>query len=212
MKFQQAETSTVSYLWEPVGLEYTQSIWLEILVFQGTRLPRRLDWLYPTEEWFRCCRRTISLQLKKARFWGIFLPGQQNDSLGNADISRIVFSLLLSFSRGLWCQNLPRKHPGEQKKATMSDWASSATQWSGVVEHLQASKQACCSRHQALIFWCHILTLAALSLLSDNVGSLLSAIFTLSQLLWPPDVMESLLLSYHLQIPSLKKGRARDGH
>ena len=83
---------------------------------------------------------------------------------------------------------------------------------SGVVEHLQASQQARCSRQQALIFWCHILTLVALSLLSDNVGSLLSAIFTLSELLWPPDVMKSVLLSYHLQIPSLKKARPRDGH
>ena len=77
---------------------------------------------------------------------------------------------------------------------------------------MQASQQARCSRHQALIFWCHILTLVALSLLSDNVGSLLSAIFTLSELLWPPDVMKSVLLSYHLQIPSLKKARPRDGH
>ena len=179
----------------------------------------------------------------------------------------LFFSLLLSFARGLWTSSGRVK-----KKAAMSDWPSSATQWSGVVEHLQASQQARravarkkpmteemsmedlwprqsvhgwvlflgiksvyndykqrkwkasasvrlllatavarCSRRQAL-FWCYILTLTALSLLSHNVGSLLSAIFTFSELLRPPDVMESVLLSHHLQIPLLQKARPRDGH
>ena len=52
-----------------------------------------------------------------------------------------------------------------------------------------------------LNFWYQILTLAASSSLSDNFGGLLSAILTLSKLVH---------LSYHLQIPSLRKARPRD--
>ena len=62
-----------------------------------------------------------------------------------------------------------------------------------------------------LNFRCHILKLAALLSLNDNFVGLLLATSTLSELVWPSDVVESFCLSYHLQIPLLRKATPRDG-
>ena len=126
-------------------------------------------------------------------------------------IQGCFFSVAVIFARIVVSKTSKTSSGRARKKAAISVWAFSATQWSGVVGHLFASLQARCSRHHALNFRRHILTLAALSSLSDSFGGVLSAMFTSFKLVWQPSVVESVRLNYHLQIPSLKEARPRDG-